>query len=681
MARFRQADPEAIGPYRVERLLGIGGMGRVYLGVDGDGNRAAVKVVNPELLRDEEFYQRFSREAAATAAVSGRFIAGIVGSDLDGAQPWLATEYIDGPALSTVVTDKGPMTPAEAQEIAAGLAEALATIHAAGVVHRDVKPANVLLAAHGPYLIDFGIARDAAASTITRTGIVVGTPPYMAPEQIRGHRKIGPPADVFALGGVLTFAITGRHPFGEGDPASLAYRIAHEDPDLDGIDDDLIRALISACLAKSPDDRPTAPELQERLGSVATRPVRPAVPSQAASVTPTQPMTAAEAQTEQDAAPKVAAIGSGAAVTGEAPDGTGDAPEATDDAPNATSDAPNRTGDAPEATDEAPDAEAPQQSDAQPADAALRDQNPAEPIGADTATAAGAPRPATTAKPLPPAGPIGPNRRRRVAVVLAVVLIVVAGAGVLGTELMQGGGKNSPQASGRAATGGAGIPTDSSTDSGSGSASPPGTTSASISPTSGPNSSAPPPPSPTGLSGSGQNQPSSSDNVSIPPDGTVTTTANGRVTTIVSSPHTTTSKSAKPPTSNPPVSNPPTSNPPASNPATSNPPPSNPAPPPHGDRPSTPTGDTPTVTTNSSFSGFVVTFTWSAVPGATSYDVHYTYDPTPGQPNTVDQIVNVSGSPYSRSDYTAYPVNACFVVRAVNAYGVSAWDSATPHCV
>lgn len=274
MEPVEDADPEFIGPYRILGVLGTGGMGRVYLGVDDAGNRAAVKVVNVELMRDPGFRKRFTREASATAAVSGRFIAGIVASGLEAPRPWLATEYIEGPSMSDVVGADGPLEPSRAQEIAAGLAEALGTIHAAEVVHRDVKPANILLAADGAYLIDFGIAREAAASTITRTGTVVGTPPYMAPEQIRGRRPVGPPADVFALGGVLVFALTGRHPFGEGDNTTLAYRIAHEEPDLDGVEDEVIRALILSCLAKDPDDRPTAAELRVRLASEATRVVR-----------------------------------------------------------------------------------------------------------------------------------------------------------------------------------------------------------------------------------------------------------------------------------------------------------------------------------------------------------------------------------------------------------------------
>ncbi|MEZ0111411.1 serine/threonine protein kinase [Catenulispora sp. EB89] len=188
MEPLQDTDPRQIGPYEIIGLLGVGGMGRVYLGIGEGGTKAAVKVVNAELLRDEEFRKRFTREATATAKVRGRFIADIVAAEIDTPHPWLATEYIDGPALSDKVAKQGPLTASDAQQTAAGLAEALTTIHAAGVVHRDVKPANVLIAESGPHLIDFGIARDSAASTITRSGIVVGTPPYMAPEQIRGKK-------------------------------------------------------------------------------------------------------------------------------------------------------------------------------------------------------------------------------------------------------------------------------------------------------------------------------------------------------------------------------------------------------------------------------------------------------------------------------------------------------------
>ena len=304
MKPLQDSDPRSIGPYQSLGVLGEGGMGRVYLGVDEDGHQAAVKVVYADLVRDEDFRKRFTREASATAAVSGRFIARIVASDLEATPPWLATEYIDGPSLHDVVAKQGgALAPSRAQEIAASLAEALDTIHAAGVVHRDVKPANILLGPDGAYLIDFGIAREAAASTITRTGTVVGTPPFMAPEQIRGHRTLGPPADIFALGGVLAFASTGRHPFGEGDNTSLAYRIVHEAPDLDGVEDEIVKALIMACLAKKPEDRPTADQVRARLGAVATRmlgaPAEHGAASEATvALDGAEPQTPAETPTE-----------------------------------------------------------------------------------------------------------------------------------------------------------------------------------------------------------------------------------------------------------------------------------------------------------------------------------------------------------------------------------------------
>lgn len=635
MARVQKTDPQTIGPYRVLRLLGAGGMGRVYLGIDTDGAQAAVKVVNSDLLRDEQFRKRFTREAAATAAVSGRFIAGIVASDLDGEEPWLATEYIDGPALSTVISDEGPLAPARAQEIAAGLAEALSTIHDAGVVHRDVKPANVLLARHGPHLIDFGIARDAAASTITRTGIVVGTPPYMSPEQIRGRRKIGPPADVFAVGGVLTFAITGRHPFGEGDPTSLAYRIAHEEPDLDGIDDHLIKTLITACLAKSPGDRPTAPELQEKLGSVTTRPVMSVVPGKAVTATSTRPTTAAEVETGQEALTEVPV-----ALERVTP---GEVGEASDPAPDVIG--------------EVPGAEAAQPGNGRPAGAAAGDQTPAEPVAVEL-TAGGLP-PGGGGTPPAPTDVINPNRRRRMAAALTALLIVVAGAGALGTVLMQGGGKKNSLQATEPPTGRSGsFPTDPSSDSSSSPASPSGTTSSSVNPPPSPHSTAVLPPAPTTPSATTPERGGQAPNTVIVsgPGGTITTTVGGHSTTLPA-PHTTTSKPVKPPTSNPS--------------------------PPHGDAPSAPTASTPTVAPNSAFNGYIVTFTWSAVPGATSYDVHYTFSTVPGEANSIDQIIPVpAGTSYQRSDYgPPYPANACFSVRAVNAYGASAWAPASPVCV
>ena len=259
--------PRRIGPYDIVGVLGAGGMGRVYLGRAEDGREVAVKVVHADLARDPEFRRRLGREAEATRKVAGPHIAAVVDADIKAEQPWLATEYVPAPSLWEVVCKDGPLSLEAVRELGTALAGALASVHDAGLVHRDVKPPNILMAEAGPKLIDFGIARDSAASTMTRTGFVLGTPQAMAPEQIRGRRdQVGPAADVFALGGVMCFAATGRFPFGDGDPTALSYRIVHTEPDLDGAPAAL-RPLLARCLAKEPEERPSAAEVVDALTS------------------------------------------------------------------------------------------------------------------------------------------------------------------------------------------------------------------------------------------------------------------------------------------------------------------------------------------------------------------------------------------------------------------------------
>lgn len=573
MKPLQDSDPRDVGPYHLEGVLGQGGMGRVYLGVDENGRRVAVKVVYAELVRDEDFRKRFTREASATAAISGRFIAQVVASDLEASPPWLATEYIDGPSLHDQVAEHGgALSPSRAQEIAASLAEALGTIHAAGVVHRDVKPANVLIGPDGAYLIDFGIAREATASTITRTGTVVGTPPFMAPEQIRGRRTLGPAADIFAFGGVLAYAITGRHPFGEGDNTSLAYRIVHDEPDLDGVEDEILKALVLACLAKDPEQRPTATEVQARLAAVATRMI----------TRPEEGTAAADAK---------------------------DATDATD------------------------------------ATVAIDDSERSVPAGS------------------PPAAE---RRRRWVVVALATAAILAISAGILGVEL--GTGKH-PRGSDKTALSGGNFPT-AATDPASDSSTP-GNTSPDGQPTTSGSHSVPSSsttttttslPAPTADQGGGPNPPpgtTTAISLPAPPALTSTTTTS------------TTSTSRKPP--------PPTT---SGNPhPTSNPPPPTSANPSHGNPPAAPTGANAAVGTASDFSGFVVTFSWQPVSGATSYDIHYTNNGTSTGGKTTDTILHADGTSYQLSGWQAYPTGFCFNVRAVNANGVSAWDASSPHCM
>ncbi|AOR32852.1 serine/threonine protein kinase [Streptomyces fodineus] len=260
--------PEYAGHYRLESRLGSGGMGVVHLARSTSGMKLAVKVVHAEFARDPEFRGRFRQEVAAARKVSGAFTASVVDADPDAGQPWMATLFIPGPTLSDEVKRNGPMDPAQLRRLMAGLAEALRDIHRVGVVHRDLKPSNVLLAEDGPKVIDFGISRPKDSELRTETGKLIGTPPFMAPEQFRRPREVGPAADVFALGSVMVHAATGRGPFDSDSPYVVAYQVVHDEPDLTGVPESLA-PLVRRCLAKEPEDRPTPDELMRELRSVA----------------------------------------------------------------------------------------------------------------------------------------------------------------------------------------------------------------------------------------------------------------------------------------------------------------------------------------------------------------------------------------------------------------------------
>ncbi|MFG2893756.1 PQQ-binding-like beta-propeller repeat protein [Streptomyces sp. NPDC048248] len=258
--------PEYAGQYRLEARLGSGGMGVVHLARSSSGLLLAVKVIHAEFAQDPEFRGRFRQEVAAARRVSGAFTAPVVDADPDAARPWMATLHIPGPTLSDHVKRNGPLPPAEVRRLAAGLAEALRDIHRAGVVHRDLKPGNVLLAADGPKVIDFGISRPSDSEMRTETGKLIGTPPFMAPEQFQRPREVGPAADVFALGSVLVHAATGSGPFDSESPYIVAYQVVHDEADLTGVPPELA-PLIESCLAKHPEDRPTPDALMARLHS------------------------------------------------------------------------------------------------------------------------------------------------------------------------------------------------------------------------------------------------------------------------------------------------------------------------------------------------------------------------------------------------------------------------------
>ncbi|MER7486224.1 protein kinase [Streptomyces sp. NPDC126497] len=257
-------EPTVVGPYRLLGRLGSGGMGRVYLGRSAGGRTVAVKIVHPHFALDEEFRARFRREVDAARRVGGAWTAPVLDADPDARVPWVATAYAAGPSLAAAVTDTGPLPVATVRALGAGLAEALTAVHALGLVHRDVKPSNVLLTLDGPLLIDFGIARatDGTAS-LTSTGVSIGSPGYMSPEQILGKGVTGA-ADVFSLGAVLAYAATGNPPFPGDSSAALLYKVVHEPPELDGLDGDL-RGLTEACLAKDPSARPAPAEVARRL--------------------------------------------------------------------------------------------------------------------------------------------------------------------------------------------------------------------------------------------------------------------------------------------------------------------------------------------------------------------------------------------------------------------------------
>ncbi len=281
---LRTEDPQRIGDFTVLGRLGRGAMGTVYLARSVGGRRVAVKVARPELAGDARFRERFRNEVAMARAVGGFWTAAVVDADPDAPRPWLATEFVPGPTLHDVVAAHGPMPEPELRRLVAGLAEALLAIHATGLVHRDLKPSNVLLGADGPRVIDFGIAKALETTGLTATGMLVGTPGYLSPEQIAGG-PVTAASDVFALGSVLAFAATGVGPFGTGDAAALMYRVVNSEPRLDGVPPALI-PLTSRCLSRDPAARPTPGAI---LGMVSQPdPQTPTVPL-AAPTAPLQP--------------------------------------------------------------------------------------------------------------------------------------------------------------------------------------------------------------------------------------------------------------------------------------------------------------------------------------------------------------------------------------------------------
>ncbi|MBM9505125.1 serine/threonine-protein kinase [Actinacidiphila acididurans] len=262
--QLTQHDPRRIGPFEVLGRLGAGGMGLVYLARSASGRRVAIKTVRAELAEDQLFRVRFTREVEAARAVSGFYTAAVVDADPRAAVPWLATAYVPAPSLEEIVNESGPLPAQAVRWLAAGIAEALQSIHAAGLVHRDMKPSNVLVVEDGPRVIDFGIASGVSNTRLTMTNVAVGTPAYMSPEQARDSRSVRGASDVFSLGSTLVFAATGHAPFHGANPVETVFMLLREGPDLTGLPDEL-RPLIESCMRMEAERRPTPADLQAQL--------------------------------------------------------------------------------------------------------------------------------------------------------------------------------------------------------------------------------------------------------------------------------------------------------------------------------------------------------------------------------------------------------------------------------
>ncbi|MDT0439615.1 serine/threonine-protein kinase [Streptomyces doudnae] len=275
-----------VGDYTLVDELGSGGMGVVHLGLSPSGRHVAIKVVHPQYARDREFRARFRQEVAAARRVSGAFTAPVVDADPDAEQPWMATLYVPGRTLTEAVAEDGPLTGRALRTLALGLVEALRDIHRAGVVHRDLKPSNVLVADDGPRVIDFGISRAADNEDLTVTGRLIGTPPFMSPEQFAAPRDVTAASDVFSLGSVLAYASTGNRPFEGGSPYLTGYRVMHEAPVLDGVPEPL-RAVVARCLDKDPAARPPLDEVQAMLLALPERTDAAARPAPVSAAAPT----------------------------------------------------------------------------------------------------------------------------------------------------------------------------------------------------------------------------------------------------------------------------------------------------------------------------------------------------------------------------------------------------------
>ncbi|MET9452370.1 serine/threonine-protein kinase [Streptomyces cinerochromogenes] len=478
MHSLRAADPRQIGPYTVMHRLGAGGMGEVYLAESRTGLRLAVKVVRAEHAEDRTFRARFRHEvrAAQTVGGAGTYTARVVDADTEAERPWMATEFVPGPNLRDAVLDHGALPGPAVRILAAALGEALAAIHAKGLVHRDLKPSNILLGPDGPRVIDFGIVRALEATALTRTGAVVGSVGYVSPEQIRNGGQVGPPSDVFSLGAVLAYAAAGREPFGEGQDSVVLLRILTRDVDLSGVPED-IRPLVAACLREDPLERPEPAEVVAGAGltpetlRTAVRPdwygpaarPRPSTDDRPSGVeylapapdSPTPPAPASKAPAPASA-PGSSASASAPVSSASAPVSPASAPGSSASVPgsSASASAPGSPASMPGSSASVPglsaSASAPGSPASAPGSLAPAPGSPAFTPGASAsasalATPASIPADATSPDspvPVPRLGPVAPGRRRLLKAVAGGAVAVGAGGWLLergiSTESMHG---------------------------------------------------------------------------------------------------------------------------------------------------------------------------------------------------------------------------------------------------
>ncbi|MER6199147.1 serine/threonine-protein kinase [Streptomyces sp. NPDC001586] len=440
-------DPPVVGGYRLAAVLGAGGMGKVYLSYTPGGRPIAIKVIRPEFSEDPEFRRRFQQEVRAAERVQGLYTAPVIDSDTEGPQPWLATAYVPGPSLAHAVARHGALPVRSVLLLTVGVAEALHVIHGAGIVHRDLKPANVLLASDGPRVIDFGIARAADSTALTSTGVSVGTPAFMAPEQASAG-TITPATDVFALGQIAAFTAIGSSVFGDGPSHAVLYRIVHEDPDLSALPEEL-RPVVTRCLSRDPADRPTLTEVIELCNAASETPLRqgedwlpqavagsiterlqlpapaPTPPPQPPTAVPTPAPTPTEVSPQSPAAGAPAAP---AAAPGHMPTGVAAAPTQT--APAAGAVPPGYPTPAPHAQAPYPQPQYNQQQYSQPPYT-----QPSYAPGHSTHV------------PFHPPGfvtgpPTAPRPKRTALIVIGAVAAAVIGLAVIGSMLPDGTGKD-----------------------------------------------------------------------------------------------------------------------------------------------------------------------------------------------------------------------------------------------